>query len=34
VDALVTEFGAYLDWMREVRRPHRMLDAFRIPRLR
>lgn len=34
VDRLVTEFGAYVDWIREVRRPHKLLDARRIPRLR
>lgn len=33
VDALLTEFGAYLDWIKEIRRPHRLLDALRIPRL-
>jgi uncharacterized protein len=34
VERLVTEFGAYVDWVREVRRPHRLLDARRIPRLK
>lgn len=34
VDALVGEFAGYLAWMKEVRRPHRLLDALRIPRLR
>jgi predicted metal-dependent hydrolase len=33
VDRLVAEFGVYLDWLRAVRRPHRALDVFRIPRL-
>jgi hypothetical protein len=30
----VTEFGAYVDWMRSVARPHRLADRLRIPRLR
>ncbi len=34
VERLVSEFGAYVTWIREVRRPHRLLDARRIPRLR
>ncbi|HXJ34632.1 MAG TPA: DUF309 domain-containing protein [Candidatus Eisenbacteria bacterium] len=34
VDRLVTEFGVYVDWVREVKRPHKLLDARRIPRLR
>jgi predicted metal-dependent hydrolase len=34
VEALVTEFGAYVDWVRSVRRPHRLTDALRIPRLK
>jgi predicted metal-dependent hydrolase len=34
VDALLAEFGAYLDWIKEIRRPHRIIDALRIPRLR
>lgn len=34
VETLVVEFGAYLGWMREVRRPHRMMDRLRIPRVR
>ena len=33
VEALVTEFAAYVDWVREVQRPHRFLDGLRIPRL-
>ena len=33
VERLVAEFAGYLDWLRGVRRPHRMLDLFRIPRL-
>lgn len=33
VEALLAEFGAYLDWIKEIRRPHRILDALRIPRL-
>jgi predicted metal-dependent hydrolase len=34
VDRLVTEFGGYVDWVREVKRPHKLLDGRRIPRLR
>lgn len=34
VDALVEDFGGFLEWMRRVDRPHRLLDRFRIPRLR
>jgi uncharacterized protein len=34
VEALVTEFGAFGDWMRAVARPHRFTDSLRIPRLR
>ena len=34
VEALVTEFGAYVDWMRALARPHRFTDLLRIPRLR
>lgn len=34
VDAAVLEFGGYVQWMKEVRRPHRFLDRLRIPRLR
>ncbi len=34
VDALLTEFGAYVDWIRSIRRPHRLTDALRVPRLR
>ena len=34
VETLVTEFGAYVDWMRSVARPHRLADRLRIPRLR
>jgi predicted metal-dependent hydrolase len=34
VEALVTEFGAYVDWMRAVARPHRFTDSLRIPRLK
>jgi uncharacterized protein len=33
VERLATEVGAYLDWLREVRRPHRWLDARRSPRI-
>ena len=34
VEALVLDFAAYLDWMKAVDRPHRLLDRLRIPRLR
>jgi predicted metal-dependent hydrolase len=33
VERLTTEVGAYLDWLRAVRRPHRWLDGLRIPRI-
>lgn len=33
VERLVREYGAYVDWIREIRRPHRLLDRRRIPRL-
>jgi predicted metal-dependent hydrolase len=34
VEVLVGEFEAYLNWIRELGRPHRLLDRLRIPRLR
>jgi len=34
VEAVLTDFGAYVAWMREVDRPHRLLDGMRIPRLK
>jgi hypothetical protein len=34
VEAVTTDFAVYVAWMREVRRPHRLLDVGRIPRLR
>lgn len=34
VERLVEEFGAYVTWIREVKRPHKLLDGRRIPRLR
>jgi predicted metal-dependent hydrolase len=34
VDAALREFGEYVAWMKDVRRPHRFLDRLRIPRLR
>jgi len=34
VEKLVEEFEPYLTWIRELGRPHRMLDGLRIPRLR
>ena len=33
VETLVAEFVAYVDWVRQVRRPHRFTDTLRIPRL-
>src|SRR5262249_41617046 len=33
VATLVTDFGAYLEWLRSLRRPHRFADELRIPRL-
>jgi predicted metal-dependent hydrolase len=34
VEALVADFAAFLDWLREEKRPHRLTDRLRIPRLR
>lgn len=34
VERLVVEFGAYVAWIREIKRPHKVLDGRRIPRLR
>jgi len=34
VEALVAEFSAYLDWVKAIDRPHRLLDRLRVPRLR
>ena len=34
VERLVVEFGAYVAWIRELKRPHKLLDGRRIPRLR
>ena len=34
VERLVVEFGAYVDWVRAIKRPHKLLDGRRIPRLR
>jgi predicted metal-dependent hydrolase len=33
VTRLLEEFNAYLRWLREVKRPHRLLDGLRIPRI-
>jgi len=33
VERLVTDVGTYLDWLREVQRPHRLLDVRRLPRI-
>ena len=34
VEALVTEFAEYLEWLRGVGRPHRALDRLRVPAIR
>jgi predicted metal-dependent hydrolase len=34
VEGLLADFEAYVAWVREVNRPHRLLDHGRIPRLR
>ena len=34
VEALLTDYAGFLDWLREVRRPHRLTDRLRIPRIR
>jgi predicted metal-dependent hydrolase len=34
VDALLADFATYVDWLREIDRPHRLFDGRRIPRLR
>jgi predicted metal-dependent hydrolase len=34
VTRLLDEYGGYVDWVRSIKRPHRLLDARRIPRLR
>src|SRR5207253_9363469 len=34
VEALVADFTAYLEWLKAIDRPHRLLDRLRIPRLR
>ena len=34
VDALLKEFGDYVEWVRSLGRPHRFADGLRIPRLR
>jgi hypothetical protein len=33
VERLTVEFDAYVEWLRAVKRPHRLLDRLRIPRL-
>lgn len=33
VARLTMDVGAYLDWLRDVRRPHRWLDGLRSPRI-
>ena len=34
VTAAIAEVTAYVDWLRTLDRPHRLLDRLRIPRLR
>jgi predicted metal-dependent hydrolase len=34
VESLVSEVGAYVDWIRALDRPHRLLDRGRLPRIR
>ena len=34
VEALVTDFGALIVWLKEVDRPHRLLDRLKLPRIR
>jgi predicted metal-dependent hydrolase len=33
VARLTTEFDAYVQWLRQVKRPHRLLDRLKSPRL-
>ena len=33
VERLAAEFDAYVQWLREVKRPHRLLDRLRLPRI-
>jgi hypothetical protein len=33
VTRLLADFQAYLQWLREARRPHRLLDGLKIPRI-
>jgi predicted metal-dependent hydrolase len=34
VEGLVTDFAAYLEWIKSLDRPHRALDRLRVPRIR
>jgi len=34
VEALLADFTTYHDWLKALDRPHRLLDRFRVPRLR
>jgi predicted metal-dependent hydrolase len=34
VEALLADFTVYHDWLKTIDRPHRLLDRFRVPRLR
>jgi predicted metal-dependent hydrolase len=33
VARLITEFGVYAEWVKNSKRPHRLLDRLRIPRI-
>ena len=33
VERLVDEFSAFIDWVKQIDRPHRLVDRLRIPRL-
>jgi hypothetical protein len=34
VEGLVADVGAYVDWIRTLNRPHRLLDRGRLPRIK
>lgn len=34
VEALVAEFTAYIDWVRDAQRPYRLVERWRVPRVR
>ena len=33
VQRLVADFTAYVDWIRDLGRPHRLVDRWRVPRI-